>query len=130
MSLSPNLRRYLPFVLVAFFLVIVLPSLFRKGTTTSTGTPASQSAATIEALNLVDRSEQRYQAAHGRYTPHLADLLAESHVLATDLADGLVIQLDTSSDGHTYYALVESPVLILLRARDNAQADRSANRCG
>src|SRR6202035_1697463 len=98
MSIPPNLRRYLPFVLVAFFLVLVLPSLFKKSTAATAGTPATQAAATIGALALVDRSELGYQAAHGRYTPHLADLIVGNGVLAHDLANGLAIQLDVGSD--------------------------------
>jgi competence protein ComGC len=127
MSLPPNLRRYLPFVLIAFFLLLVLPSLFKKGTSSTTGTPATQSAATIKALNLVDRSEQSYQTAHGHYTPHLADLLGSNHVLAQDLTNGLSIQLDVGSDGQSYYALVGSPVLSLLRARHDRKI--SAETC-
>ena len=117
MSLSPNLRRYLPFIVIAFFLLIVLPSLFRKSSTTTTATPATQSAATIKAIGLVDRSELAYQAANGRYTPHVADLLVQDHALAGDLVNGFGIQLDVSADGQSYYALVTSPVLSMLRAR-------------
>jgi hypothetical protein len=114
--MSPSLRRYLPFMIGAFVLLILLPTLFKKGSST-TSSAATQSTETVAALNLVDSSEERYQAAHGRYTSHLADLLLESRGLAHDLTEGLGIQLDTSTDGQSYYALVESPVLSLLRAR-------------
>jgi len=114
--MSPNLRRYLPFMIGAFVLLILLPTLFKKSST-KTASAATQSTQTLTALNLVDRSEERYQAAHGRYTAHLTDLLLESRGLAQDLTDGLGIDLDVSSDGQSYYALVESPVLSLLRAR-------------
>src|SRR5579872_4388708 len=124
--MPPNLRRYLPFILGAFVLLILVPSLFRKNTSAAS-TATSQSTQTFGTLDHVDRSEQQFQAAHGRYTAQVADLLSQSHALATDLADGLVIQLDISSDGHTYYALVESPVLSLLRARDNGKL--IAERC-
>jgi hypothetical protein len=114
--MSPSLRRYLPFMIGAFVLLILLPTLFKKGSSTA-GSAAIQSTETVSALNLVDRSEERYQAAHGRYTVHVADLLLVSRGLARDLTEGLAIQLDVSTDGQSFYALVESPVLSLLRAR-------------
>ena len=121
MSLSPNLRRYLPFVLIAFFLLLVLPSLFKKSSNSTTASSAVQSAETVKAINLVDRSEQLYQAAHGRYTAQVADLLVQESALAQDLVNGLVIQLDVSTDGRSYYALVQSPVLSILRARHDGK---------
>ena len=117
MSFSPNLRRYLPFILIAFVLLILLPALFKHKSSTTTSTPATESAETIKAMNLVDGSELRYQAAHGRYTPELADLVVQDPVLATDLANGFLIQLNVGASGSSYYALVSSPVLSLVRAR-------------
>ena len=35
-----------------------------------------KAANTKEAVKLIDRGEQGYNAAHGRFTSHLADLLA------------------------------------------------------
>jgi hypothetical protein len=98
MSLPPNLRRYLPFVLVAFFLLIILPSLLKKSTSSTAASPATQSAETVKAVNLVDRSERLYQAAHGRYTAHVADLIGQDSALAHDLASGFLIQLDLESE--------------------------------
>lgn len=114
--MSPSLRRYLPFILMAFVLLILLPALFRKSSSTAT-TPSTQASDTRSLLALVDRSEQQYDAAHGRYTAQVADLLDESHSLAGDLTDGYAVELDVSSDGQSYYALVESSVLNLLQAR-------------
>jgi hypothetical protein len=120
-SLSPNLRRYLPFMLVAFLLLVLLPTLFKKSTTASASSPSVQSADTINALTLVDRSERAYHAAHGRYTPNVADILITSHALGADLTDGVIVQLNVNSTGNAYYALVQSPVLALLRARDGSR---------
>lgn len=117
--MSPSLRRYFPFIIGAFVLLILLPALFKRGS--SSTAPSAQATQTRGALKLVDHAEQRYDSAHGRYTSHVADLLLETHSLATDLTDGYVIQLDVSTDGQTYYALVESPVLSLLRARHDGK---------
>lgn len=124
--MSPSLRRYFPFIIGAFVLLILLPALFKHKSSTSPA-PSAQATQTFGALNLVDHSEQRYDSSHGRYTAEVADLLLESRSLATDLTDGYVIQLDVSTDGQTYYALVESPVLSLLRARNDGKL--IANTC-
>jgi len=110
----PNFRRYLPFVLIAVFLLVLLPTILRKKASTgpSAATRASQ---TIQAMNLIDKGEQAYRTAHGSFTPHLADLLGTS--LATDLAIGLTVQIDVGTGGQRYLAQVSSNVLSLVRAR-------------
>jgi competence protein ComGC len=110
------MRRFLPLILVAFFLLFLLPSLLKKKSSSglSSGARATQ---TISAMNLIDEGEQAYKAAHGTYTAHLADLVATSHGLAHDLVIGLAVQLDAGSDGQSFVAQVESNVLSLVRAR-------------
>jgi hypothetical protein len=110
------MRRFLPLILVAFFLLFLLPSLLKKKSSSglSSGARATQ---TISAMNLIDKGEQAYKAAHGPYTAHLADLVATSHGLAHDLVIGLAVQLDAGSDGQSFVAQVESNVLSLVRAR-------------
>jgi hypothetical protein len=65
------------------------------------------------------RPRQNYKLAHLRYTSHLADLVPEHKRLADDLANGLSVQLDASTDGQSYLAEVSSDVLSLVRARNN-----------
>ena len=114
--MPPNIRRFLPIILVAFFLLFLLPSLLKKKSTSGPGASASATQ-TINAMNLIDKGEQAYKAAHGSYTAHLADLVATSHGLANDLVIGLAVQLDAGSDGKSFVAQVESNVLSLVRAR-------------
>ncbi len=114
--MSPQLRRYLPFILGAFVLLVLLPSLLRKSSSSTTA--STQSTEAIRTLDLVDRSEQQYQSAHGTYSSQIADLIVESHPLAQDLADGVTVQLDVSTDGKSYLALVQNTALSLVRARD------------
>jgi hypothetical protein len=111
-----NLRKFLPIIAVAFFLIFLLPTLLKKKSTSglSAGARATQ---TINAMNLIDKGEQAYKAAHGGYTAHLADLVATSHGLAHDLEIGLAVQLDAGSDRQSFVAQVESNVLSLVRAR-------------
>jgi hypothetical protein len=84
----PNFQRFLPFVLIAVVLLFVLPTLLKKHNSgPSAGTRA---ALTIDAMNLIDKGEQSHNAARGRFTLHLADLLPLNTRLASDLAIGLV----------------------------------------
>src|SRR5438270_12840003 len=79
-----------------------------------TSTRATQ---TIDAMNLIDKGEQDYRAAHGRFTSHLADLLPLRKQLAGDLAIGLSVHLDASTNGQSFLAQVASDVLSLFRVR-------------
>jgi hypothetical protein len=113
--MPPNFRRFLPFMLIAVVFLFVVPTLFKKHTSgPSTSTRATQ---TIAAMNLIDKGEQSYRAAHGRFTSHLADLLPLRKQLAGDLAVGLSVQLDASTNGQSFLAQVASDVLSLVRAR-------------
>jgi len=125
-GVPPNIRRFLPLILIAFVLVAVLPSLLKKKT--NSGPNASTRATqTIDAINLIDKGEQAYRTAHGTYTSHLADLLPLNHRLAGDLVIGLVLQIDAGSNGQSFYARVESDVLSLVRARSGKKL--IANSC-
>lgn len=112
--MPPNFQRFLPLVLIGALAIFVLPAVLKKH---SSGPSASTKATkTIEAMNLIDKGEQRYRAAHSRFTPHLADLVGTSS-LASDLAIGLSAQLDVSTDGQSFLARVAGDRLSLLRAR-------------
>jgi len=117
--MSPNVRRFLPIILIAFFLLVLLPALFRKSSTTGP-TAKTLSQETISAMGLIDKSEIAFKAAHGHYSSHLADLLGLDHKLGPDLVDGIAVQLDVSSDGQVYYGEVGSSVIDLVRARQGA----------
>jgi hypothetical protein len=111
----PNIQRFLPFILIAFVLLFVLPAILKKHSSgPNTKTRATD---TVGAMRLIDQGEQGYKAAHGRYTSHLADLVPGHPQLATDLSVGLDVQLDTSTDGQSYLARVSSDVFSLVRAR-------------
>src|SRR5713101_5595184 len=113
--MPPNFQRFLPFVLIAIVLLFVVPALRKKHTAgPSTSTIAAE---TIDAINLIDKGEQTYKTAHGRFTPHLADLLPLNTQLASDLAIHLGVQLDVSTNGQRFLAQVGSDVLSLVRAR-------------
>ena len=104
--------------MLAAVLLFVLPTLLKKKSTTSGPNAATRAAQTIDAMNLIDKGEQSYKAAHTGYTPHIADLLPMSRTLANDLVIGLAVQLDAGSNGQSFFAHVESDVLSLVRARN------------
>jgi hypothetical protein len=113
--MPPNFKRFLPIVLIAVVFLFIVPTLFKKHASgPSTSTRATQ---TIDAMNLIDKGEQAYRTAHGRFTSHLADLLPLRKQLAGDLAIGLSVQLDASTNGQSFLAQVASDVLSLVRAR-------------
>jgi hypothetical protein len=123
----PNFRRFLPLVLIAAFFLFLLPTLLKKKNTAASSSLGTRATQTIDAMNLIDKGELSYKAAHAGYTNHLADLLAVNHRLASDLVIGLTVQLDTGSDGESFLAQVESDVLSLVRARNGKKL--IANRC-
>lgn len=116
--MPPNFRRFLPLVLIAVFVLFLVPTLFRKKSS-STASASTRASQTLDAMTQIDKAEQSYLSANGRYTPHLADLLTTR--LTTDLAIGIVVQIDVSSDGQRYVAQVESDTLSLVRGRQGAK---------
>ena len=125
--MPPNFQRFLPIILIGALAIFVLPAIMKKHT--SGPNAKTKAAQTLEAMNLIDKGEQAYRAAKGRYTSHLADLIAGNKGLAADLAIGLGVQLDVSTDGQSYLAQVEGENLSLVRAR-NCDEDHGAELPG
>lgn len=121
-----NFQRFLPFVLIGFVLLFVLPTLLKKKPS-SEQSSKTQAAQTIDAVNLIDQAERSYRLAHGRFTSHLADLVPLQPRLATDLAIGLVVTIDAETGGQGYLQQVASSVLSLVRARSGNKV--VANSC-
>jgi hypothetical protein len=113
--MPPNFQRFLPFILIAAVVLFIVPQLLKKRT--SGPSASTRAAQTIDAMNLIDKGEQSYKTAHGRFTVHLADLLPLNNRLASDLAIRLGVQLDVSTNGQRFLAQVASDVLSLVRAR-------------
>ncbi len=124
--MPPNFRRFLPFVLIAAVVLFIVPQLVKKHP--SGPSAESRATQTIEAMNLIDKGEQTYKSAHGRFTPHLADLLPTNPRLASDLAIGLSVQLDVSTDGQSFFAQVAGDVLSLVRARSASKLSTKSCR--
>jgi len=96
-----NLQRFLPILLLVFLLIFVLPAILHKKK--SGGLSSKElSQETIAAMNLVVAGQKSFAAEHGgRYTGHVADLVEGSRKLAKYLADGVVVQVDASTNGKT-----------------------------
>jgi len=122
----PQFRRFLPLILIAFFAFLLVPNLLHRSH--KSGLSDSERATrTIEAMKLIEAGEQSYKAVHGRFTQHLADLLPANSKLAGDLAVGLDVRLDVSTNGQSFLAQVASTVLSLVRAHSGATL--SAQSC-
>jgi hypothetical protein len=106
-------------LLIGALFLVVLPLLRRSHTSGLSN--ADRATATKAALGAIDRGEVGYRVAHQRFTSHLADLVAGDKKLAGDLAVGLAVELDVSSNGNSYLVQVESSVLSLVRARTGSR---------
>jgi hypothetical protein len=96
--MSPNIRRFLPLLVVAAAILFIIPTLTKKKHNSSASSKTA-AAATTDAMRIVTNSEGTYLAAHGRYTSHLADLVALSPRLAADLSAGVTVALDVATVG-------------------------------
>ena len=111
-----NLQRFLPILLLVFLLIFVLPAILHKKK--SSGLSSKElSQETIAAMNLVVAGQKSFTAEHGHYSGHVADLVQGSRKLAKYLADGVVVQVDASTNGKTYYTQVASGVIVLVRSQ-------------
>ncbi len=112
--MPPNIRKFLPFILIIFFLLFVVPTVLHHG---SKSKGPSLSTMTMNAMNLVDKAEKSYRAAHKGYTPNIADLLVVDRAIGPLLGSGVIVSLNTSSNSQTYFAQVASTVISYTRAR-------------
>lgn len=110
------MRRFLPIMLIAFAALFILPQLFRHSSskTLSSGDRATM---TKDAIERIDRAEQKALAKGGRYTDNLADLALGDKVLARELTVPLAVELSAGQNGKSYLATVSSDVLSVARAR-------------
>ncbi len=126
--MNPSIQRFLPIILIAFVLLFVLPSLLKKKS--SSGPSAkTQAAQAIDAATVIDRGEQDYKRAHGKFTSSLADLVQLHPRLAGDLGIGLAVTLDAGTGGQSYVQQVVGSNLTLVRARAGAGAKLIAANC-
>jgi len=111
-----NLQRFLPILLLVFLLLFVLPAILHKKH--SSGLSAKElSQETISAMNQVVVGQKSFSAENGRFTSHVADLIQGSQRLAKYIADGVIVQVDASTNGKTYYTQVASGYIVLNRSQ-------------
>ena len=73
-------------------------------------------------MNLVDKAEKTYRAAHKGYTPNIADLLVVDRAIGPLLGDrDRRLPERVGSNSQTYFAQVASSVISLIRARNGAK---------
>jgi hypothetical protein len=111
-----NFQRFLPIILIVFFLIFVVPTILHRHSSKGP-TAETLSNQTIATMNSVDRAELAFKAAHGGYTSNVADLLSLDHSLGKAFSQGIVASVNASTDRQTYYGQVASVYLDLVRAR-------------
>ncbi len=111
-----DLRRFMPILLIAFAALFILPQLFRHGSSTTLSSK-DRGVITRDAIERIDRAEQKAFTNKGRYTANLADLVVGDKVLARELTVPLVIDLDLGTGGKSYVVRVSSDVVSVARTR-------------
>ncbi|HZQ63899.1 MAG TPA: hypothetical protein VFA66_01570 [Gaiellaceae bacterium] len=111
-----DMRRMLPLLLIAFAALFILPQLFKSSRSTSLSAK-DRGALTLDAIARIDRAEQQVFSSSGKYTAHLADLVARDKVLASETTIPLTVDLDVSESGKGYVARVTSDIFSVTRAR-------------
>jgi hypothetical protein len=126
--MSPQLRRYLPLILIAVFAIFILPQLLNRGKKSSTLSEKDRATLTQDAFNRIDRAETAHLAKNGKYTAHLADLAGADEPLVSTLTVPLTVDLDVSADGKTYLLQVSSDVISLAGSRTGGKVGTASCR--
>jgi competence protein ComGC len=123
-----DFRRYLPLIVIAFVLLLVLPQLLNRGKS-STLNSKGRATLTQQTVNLIARDEAAYLAAHGSYTSSLADLVAAGDKqLAADLTIGILVNIDVGTAGKTLLVRASSDVISYARAISNGKVTAASCR--
>jgi hypothetical protein len=112
-----DLRRYLPIILLVFVALFILPQLL-KGGKGKTLSAKDRGRLTLDAIDRVDRAQQKLFADGGKYTASLAELVVDDKTLANELTIPLDVTLDTGADGKSYVAQLSSDIFSVVRVRD------------
>jgi hypothetical protein len=118
-----DMRRFLPILLIAFAALFILPQLF-KGSGSKTLSTKGRGNLTIDAVERIDRAQQKAFAATGRYTDDIAQLVARDKVLASELTIPLAVDIDVGRDGKTYLARVSSDIVSTTWSRNGPTVAR------
>ncbi|HKP18875.1 MAG TPA: hypothetical protein VJT84_10375 [Gaiellaceae bacterium] len=111
-----DMRRFLPILLIAFAALFILPQIF-KGSSSDTLSSDERGLMTRDAMERIDRGQKKIFTSSGKYTEHLAELVAADKTLASELTVPLVVELSVSANGKSYLATVTSDVISVSRAR-------------
>jgi hypothetical protein len=115
--MSPQLRRFLPMILLVVLAFAVLPQILGGGKGTKTLSEQDRGTLTRDALRRIDKVQVQRLAQTGRFTESLADLVAADRVLAQQLTVPLRVDLDVTPGGKTYFVQVTSDVIAVTRLR-------------
>jgi hypothetical protein len=120
-----DMRRFLPILLIAFAALFILPQLFKGGSGSKTLSTKGRGTLTLDAIERIDRAQQRVFSSTGKYTADLAALTARDKVLASELTIPLTVDLDVGGNGKSYLARVSSDVVSAAWSRAGPTVFRS-----
>ncbi len=126
--MSPQMRRLLPIIVIAFVAIFFLPQLLKGGKGSKTLAEKDRAALTRDAATRIDKAETAYLAEHGRYTNNLSDLVLVDKQLARNLTVPLRVDIDISSDAKSYLLRVSSDVISLARSRTGGKITTASCR--
>ena len=119
-----DMRRFLPIILIAFAALFILPQLFKGGGSKSLSTK-NRGQLTLDAIQRIDRLEQKEFTSGGKYTDDLAQLAARDKILASELTIPLTVDLNVSGTGKSYLARVSSDIVSTVVSRTGPTVFRS-----
>jgi hypothetical protein len=119
-----DMRRMLPILLLVFVALFILPQLFKGGGSKGVSTK-ERGQLTLDAVQRIDRAQQKLFSSGGKYTGDLAQLVAGDKILANELTVPLVVDLNVSDDGSAYLARVTSDIVSVAWNRSGDNVVRS-----
>src|SRR4051794_40244470 len=119
-----DMRRMLPILLIAFAALFILPQLFKHSSSKTLSTKG-RGQLTLDAIQRIDRAEQKALSSTGKYTEDIAELAAGDKVLAGELTVPLTVDLHVGGTGKTYLAQISSDVVSLAWSRSGSSVYRT-----
>ena len=126
--MSPQMRRFLPMILLVVLAFAVLPQLLGGSKGSKTLSEKDRGTLTQDAARRIDAAQAKRFTRTGRYTESLAELVAADRLLVPDLSVPLRIDLDVTPDAKTYFVQVASDVIAVTRLRTGKKLAASSCR--
>src|SRR4051812_48599296 len=126
--MSPQMRRFLPMILLVVLAFAVLPQILGGGKGSKGLSEKDRGTLTQDAARRIDAVQTKRFTQTGRFTESLAELVAADKLLAQELSVPLRVDLDVVPSGKTYFVQVASDVIAVTRLRTGKKIAASSCR--